>query len=111
MNMNQKIVVITGACCGVGLVTARVLAERGANVLMVCRDAARGAAARDQVAAVARGPAPSLLLSDLSSQKAVRALAADVRLRSARIDVLINNAARVFRRRELTVDGIEKTFA
>jgi NAD(P)-dependent dehydrogenase (short-subunit alcohol dehydrogenase family) len=109
--MTGKVVLITGATSGVGFATALGLAERGATVVMVARDPGRGAAARDAVAAVATGAPPILLLADLSSQAAIRALAAAVRTRFARIDVLINNAGAIFARRELTVDGIEQTFA
>jgi NAD(P)-dependent dehydrogenase (short-subunit alcohol dehydrogenase family) len=109
--MQGKAVVITGANSGIGFITARELARMGARVLMVCRDGRRGARARAQVADAATGLAPELLLADVSSQAAVRALAQDLRRRVAAIDVLINNAGGVFARRELTADGIEKTFA
>ncbi|HEY6256236.1 MAG TPA: SDR family oxidoreductase [Xanthobacteraceae bacterium] len=109
--MQGKVVLITGANSGVGFVTARELARMGARVLMVCRDAGRGAKARAEVASVASGPAPELLLADISVQSAVRALAVDVRQRLDRIDVLINNAGAIFAQRELTLEGIEKTFA
>jgi NAD(P)-dependent dehydrogenase (short-subunit alcohol dehydrogenase family) len=109
--MKAQTVLVTGANSGVGLVTARVLAERGAAVVMICRDEARGRAARATVAAAATGPAPMLMIADLSSQRAVRALAAEVGDRHDRIDVLINNAAGLFRRRALTIDGIERTLA
>jgi NAD(P)-dependent dehydrogenase (short-subunit alcohol dehydrogenase family) len=109
--MLGKAVLITGANSGIGFVTARELAKMGARVLMVCRDPGRGAHARVEVARVATGAAPELLLADMSSQQSVRALADDVRRRFQNIDVLINNAAGIFARREFTVDGIEKTFA
>ena len=55
--MREKVVLITGANSGVGFVTARELARMGARVLMVCRDAERGANARAAVAKVATGSA------------------------------------------------------
>lgn len=109
--MDGKVVLITGANSGVGLAAARGLAERGAAVVMVCRDRGRGRAARDDVARVATGPPPTLLLADLSSQAAIHILADEVHARFTRIDVLLNNAGAIFARRELTADGIEKTFA
>ncbi len=109
--MHGKTVLITGANSGIGFVTAVELAKMGARVLMVCRDTERGAHALAAVAQVATGAAPELLLADMSSQQAIRALADDVRQRFSRIDVLINNAAGIFAERALTVDGIERTFA
>lgn len=109
--MNGKIVLITGANSGIGFVTARELARRGAEILMVCRDPARGAAAAAAVREVAAGPPPELLIADISSQSAVHTLADQVHRRFPHIDVLVNNAGGIFAHRELTADGIEKTFA
>ena len=53
--MKDKTVIITGASSGIGLATARELARQGALIVMVCRDAQRGEAARKEVAAVAAG--------------------------------------------------------
>lgn len=108
--MHGKVVVVTGANSGIGFVACRELAKMGATVLLVCRDAQRGARALETVAQSATGEPPELLLADLASQAAVRALADDLHRRPA-IDVLINNAGAIFARRELTGDGIEKTFA
>ena len=109
--MHGKTVLITGANSGIGFVTAVELAKMGARVLMVCRDTERGAHARAAVAQVASGAAPELLLADMSSQQAIRALADDVRQRFPKIDVLINNAGGIFAERGFTVNGIERTFA
>jgi len=109
--MRGKTVLITGANSGIGFVTAKELAKMGARILMVCRDTARGTQARAAVAGVATGEAPELLLADISSQHAIRALADDLRQRFSKIDVLINNAGGMFAERGLTADGIERTFA
>jgi NAD(P)-dependent dehydrogenase (short-subunit alcohol dehydrogenase family) len=109
--MRGKTVLITGANSGIGFVTARELARTGARVLMVCRDNERGANARAAAAQAATGAAPELLLADMSSLQAIRALADDVCQRFSTIDVLINNAAAIFAERGLTADGIERTFA
>ncbi len=109
--MHGKTVLITGANSGIGFVTARELAKMGARVLMICRDNKRGAQAWTEVAQVATGAVPALLLADMSSQQSVRALADDVRRSFPEIDVLINNAGGIFGERGFTVDGIERTFA
>jgi NAD(P)-dependent dehydrogenase (short-subunit alcohol dehydrogenase family) len=109
--MRGKTVLITGASSGIGFVAAREFAKMGACVLMVCRDPTRGSHAQAEVMKAAIGEAPQLLFSDLSSQSSVRALTHEVRQRFPEINVLINNAGAIFAHRELTADGIEKTFA
>lgn len=112
MGMEGKVVVVTGASSGIGFESARGLATLGASVVMVCRDAGRGRAARDAIAKEAGGrPPPRLFLADLAEQAQVRFLAAELRACLPRIDVLINNAGAAFPRRGVTVDGIERTFA
>jgi NAD(P)-dependent dehydrogenase (short-subunit alcohol dehydrogenase family) len=109
--MRNKTVLITGASLGVGLASAKALAARGARVIIVSRDQARGVSAKADVGAVATGPEPVLMLADLASQREIRSLAAQLHDPVTQLDVLINNASAIFSRRELTVDGIERTLA
>jgi NAD(P)-dependent dehydrogenase (short-subunit alcohol dehydrogenase family) len=109
--MTNPTVLITGANSGVGFAAAQVLAQRGARVLMLCRDRGRGEDARAQLRTIATGPAPRLYLADLASQHEIRRVAEEIRDDHAHIDVLLNNAGGVFNKRELTVDGIERTTA
>src|SRR5579863_3794245 len=109
--LDGKVVIITGANSGIGFATARELAQEGATIVMVCRHLARGTAARNEIARLAAGAEPVLVLADLSSQRATREVAEKIRNQFGHIDILINNVGAVFGRRELTVDGIEKTFA
>jgi NAD(P)-dependent dehydrogenase (short-subunit alcohol dehydrogenase family) len=97
--------VVTGATAGIGLVTARELARLGARVVIVGRDSAKCTAVASAIGAA------GVAVADLSSQQAIRRLAADLRQRYARIDVLVNNAGAVFTERRESVDGIELTFA
>lgn len=107
-----KRVVITGASGGIGLAAARELARRGALLTLVARSAARGAAAAAEVRDAARdGADVEVVHADLSSQAAVRRLAADVLARHQRVDVLVNNAGAIHTSRRLTEDGIELTWA
>jgi NAD(P)-dependent dehydrogenase (short-subunit alcohol dehydrogenase family) len=105
-----KIVLVTGATGGIGLETAAALAAMGARPILVGRDAGRLARAADTVR-WRGGAAAGAYLCDLASLAAVRRLVDDVRRAHRRIDVLINNAGGVHRRRALTADGLEATFA
>jgi NAD(P)-dependent dehydrogenase (short-subunit alcohol dehydrogenase family) len=78
---------------------------------MVGRDAARTEAARADVAERSASGGVSTLLCDFSSQAAIRALAETFRERHPALHVLVNNAGGVNKKRRLTVDGIEATFA
>jgi NAD(P)-dependent dehydrogenase (short-subunit alcohol dehydrogenase family) len=111
VSMHGKTVVITGASSGLGLATAEALAMLGARIVMVCRDRMRADAARRRIEHVAPTAVPVVALGDLEEQAQVRAVATTLRSDLERIDVLINNAGGIFAKRELSVDGIEKTFA
>lgn len=109
--MTGKTCLVTGATGGIGKATATALARLGATVVIVARNRQRG----DGVAADIRQHVPNavidLVVADLGSQSQVRQLAAEVRKRHPRLDVLINNAAVVNAERRVTDDGLEATFA
>src|SRR5260221_13313147 len=68
-----KICLVTGATDGIGKVTVRELAERGATVIGVGRDPAKIQSAIAEIADTSRSV--EFLTADLSSQSQVRALA------------------------------------
>jgi NAD(P)-dependent dehydrogenase (short-subunit alcohol dehydrogenase family) len=105
-------VVITGATNGIGLAAAEVLAAHGAELALVARDEAKAADAVSRIKAAAGGEATvDVLIADLASQASVRRLAAEVLDRYPRVDVLVNNAGAVYTTRQVTEDGVERTWA
>jgi NAD(P)-dependent dehydrogenase (short-subunit alcohol dehydrogenase family) len=103
--------VVTGANAGIGFEAARVLAERGARVVLACRDPAK---ARDATARIAR-TAPAATVEfvhlDLGSLASVRGAAEDLGSRFERLDLLINNGGVMAPPRQVTADGFELQLA
>lgn len=105
----KRTAVVTGATSGLGEAAAVALAKRGFRVLLVGRDVARGA---DVVSrAQAEGGEAEFLTGDLFTIAGVRRLAGEIRRRSPELHLLVNNAGGAFGAKELTEDGLERTFA
>ena len=102
-----RLAVVTGANTGLGFETARVLAARGASVVLAVRDTEKGKAAAARIAGSAPGADVTVQPLDLASLDSVRAAAAELRARHPRIDLLINNAGVMFTPRQATRDGFE----
>src|SRR5260370_1186823 len=105
-----RLAVVTGANTGLGFETARVLAERGASVVLAVRDTERGRAAAARIAGPAPGAGVTVQPLDLASRESARAAAAELRARHPRIDLLVNNAGVMFPPKQATVDGFELQF-
>ena len=107
--MTGKTVLVTGASGGIGLATAAGLAQLGARVGLVGRDAARSEGAAERLRAA--GGQVDVFVADMSSQREVRRLAEEVLTAYPRLDVLVNNVGGYWATRHATVDGLERTFA
>jgi retinol dehydrogenase-12 len=99
---------ITGASSGVGLVSAKVLAARGAHVVLAVRNETKAQPVKQEIEA-AGGTAETLAI-DTSSLGSVRDAANRYLDSGKKLDVLLNNAGQAGAR-GLTKDGFELTFA
>ena len=110
-DMSERVVLVTGANSGIGRATAHALADRGATVIMVCRNESRGEAARAELAE--QCPAGKLVLeiADLSELASIRAACERIRSNYDRLDVLINNAGIMLHERMENSEGLEFSFA
>ncbi|WP_394821566.1 SDR family oxidoreductase [Pendulispora albinea] len=107
----QAVVLVTGANSGIGLEASVKLARLGAAVVMVGRHREKLDLAVQDVTQRAASTKVTAMLCDFASQDSIRKLAADFRKAHHRLDILVNNAGSVSDRRQVTVDGLEQTFA
>ena len=105
-----RVAVVTGANTGLGFETARVLAARGASVVLAVRDIEKGKRAAARIAGTAPGANVMVQPLDLASLDSIRAAAGELRAQHPRIDLLINNAGVMFTPRQTTGDGFELQF-
>src|SRR5260370_12525582 len=109
--MRGKTVVITGGTSGIGEVAAKILAKKGARIVLAARDKTRGDTTLARLRNSAPGIAHSIYFADLTRLAEMKRVAAQMPDQEQRIDVLINNAGALFGRRRLPQDGLEFTFA
>jgi NAD(P)-dependent dehydrogenase (short-subunit alcohol dehydrogenase family) len=103
----RRVALVTGANTGIGRVTARELAKRGAHVFLACRSLARAQPAADEIRA--SGGTASVVELDLGDLDSVRRCAATVLAHDLPLHILINNAG-VAGSPGLTTSGFERTF-
>ena len=102
---------VTGANTGIGFEIARGLARAGAQVVLACRNQAKGEAARNAIANEFKDSNPELLIVDLASQQSIHNAVAEFAAKHSHLDVLANNAGTAVPSRQESPDGIELTFA
>ena len=109
--MQGATVVITGATSGIGEVAADRLAAKGARIVLIARDRARGEEVLKHLHAIAPHAAHAVHYADLSKMRETKKVATEILQAEPHIDVLINNAGAMFNSRRVTDDGLEMTFA
>lgn len=104
-DLQDKVFLVTGANSGIGKATALALAQRGATVVLICRDRARGEVAQAEIKASSGNKHVDLLIGDMASLTSVRQLAQEILVNYPQVHVLINNAGGTFPKRTVTSDG------
>lgn len=116
-SLSGQVHVVTGASSGLGLESSKRLAVAGATVVMTTRTAEKGNAAKSQVLdhlkerSVANQDVHALTLNtdDLADVRSFPDRYSKT-LGPRKIDVIMNNIGTISRNREVTKDGLEKTF-
>jgi NAD(P)-dependent dehydrogenase (short-subunit alcohol dehydrogenase family) len=108
-DQSGKTIVVTGANTGIGYEAARVLAAKGARVLLACRDEAKAADAMARIKVESPNADLVFLPLDQADLASVRR-AAELASGQPRIDVLLNNAGVMFPPLTRTRDGFELQF-
>ena len=105
-----RIALVTGANSGLGFETARMLAMRGAEVIMACRNRSKGEQAVQRVREAYPAAQVSLLPLDLADLGSVEDAATTLSAEHTRLDLLINNAGVMVPPFARTKQGFELQF-
>lgn len=108
-DLTGRVALVTGANSGIGKATSGALAERGAEVWMLCRSPQRCEAARDELVEQTGHANIHHALVDLSDLDDIRRFAAA--FEPERIDILVHNAGVLPDERTVTDHGLELTVA
>jgi NAD(P)-dependent dehydrogenase (short-subunit alcohol dehydrogenase family) len=111
IDMNGKVVMITGANSGIGKETAIELAKMGAIIVMVCRSRERGERALVEIKEKANSEKIELFIADLADQSSIRGMVERFKRKHDKLHVLINNAGVMLSKRTSSPEGYETTFA
>ena len=109
--MQHKNIIITGATDGIGLAAAKSIAKKGYHVSLVGRNPDKGKKALEAIIAHSGNENLDFFECDLSLVANVKDLADRIKQKNSKIDVLLNNAGGANKTKQITSEGLEKTFA
>lgn len=108
--MADRTILITGGTSGIGRAAALALAVPAHRLLVAGRNPVLLEGLARELRSRGAGGVVTFA-ADLMLMSGVRALAAQVRAATPRLDVLANNAGAIFDTRQLTAEGFERTLA
>lgn len=106
-----KTALVTGASSGIGKAVARRLADAGAHVTLVCRDAERGVRAQREIQMQSGSGRVELLIADMERPASIRSMARAFQARHPALQILVNNAGVFAPDLRITPADLESTFA
>jgi len=106
-----KTAIVTGANSGIGFETAKTLAEKGAQVILACRDRSKGEQACDRIRLQGVSGTVACLPLDLADLASVSDFAGAFQARYPRLDLLVNNAGVMAPPFSTTAEGFEVQMA
>jgi len=109
-DQSGRIAIVTGSNSGIGFETARVLAGKGATVVMACRNLEKANPKADEIRAAHPGADVEAMQLDLSDLGSVQRFAEAFRAKHSRLDLLINNAGIMVPPYGKTAQGFETQF-
>ena len=109
--MQHKNIIITGATDGIGLAAAKSIAKKGYHVSLVGRNPDKGKKALETIVEHSGNENLDFFECDLSLVANVKDLADRIKQKHSKIDVLLNNAGGANKTKQITSEGLEKTFA
>ena len=109
--MQHKNIIITGATDGIGLAAAKSIAKKGYHVSLVGRNPDKVKKALEAIIEYSGNENLDFFECDLSLVANVKDLADRIKQKHSKIDVLLNNAGGANKTKQITSEGLEKTFA
>ncbi|RMG33977.1 MAG: SDR family NAD(P)-dependent oxidoreductase [Methanobacteriota archaeon] len=105
-----RVAIVTGASSGIGYETARILANKGAHVILAVRNPEKGERALERIKLQNANARVRVMVLDLANLASVREFAEEFKRRFERLDLLINNAGVMIPPYSKTADGFELQF-
>ena len=105
-----RIALVTGANTGIGLQTALMLAKKGTEVILACRDLTKAEKAINEIKQEVPAAKVSYIKLDVSDLDSVAECAEKIKAQHSRLDLLINNAGVMIPPFSRTAQGFELQF-